>query len=361
MGGQSSQSFRSSVAGLAALIVPAFAVVDGVVADQVDRLVFLDDSKLVVASLGGEAPRSITLPTADDLCGVVANDRAAYVVSCGDRPAVFRVAIADRLLHSTSWPSGFGSHLIAVDRDDTEVVTADPSIHGLLRFYDTRGDQRGNAFVSGTPERMMSVGNRFLVVSRTSEGAMILSTIENHRVITAREVTGIPDSVVTVPRVSPACAGDSNRDRQVTVDEIVSAVDDALYGCREDLQPDLVPVRAFDFCVTRSSCLTMEMEICTQNRGGGPSGPFRISANGDRSATWEIPGLAAFSEICVVAPYDEFVDPGSLAIIAVDSLQRVAESDETNNTLIIPAPERTKCDTCSPRLVGTPVPSETDE
>jgi hypothetical protein len=92
------------------------------------------------------------------------------------------------------------------------------------------------------------------------------------------------------------------------------------------------------------------MEVCTQNHGGAPAGPFRILINDGLSATLDVPGVPAFGQTCVSAIYDAFAAgaPASVAVVRIDTENAVVEVDETNNVLVVPASERTKCDILCP-------------
>ena len=93
-----------------------------------------------------------------------------------------------------------------------------------------------------------------------------------------------------------------------------------------------------------------------ENIGEADASPFLVTINEDDSAS--VDGLAFGSETCVEIAYTLFVvDQPS---VTIDSLDEVAESDESNNTMTFPRPSGTRCDIiCYSRSappVRTPVP-----
>jgi hypothetical protein len=96
-------------------------------------------------------------------------------------------------------------------------------------------------------------------------------------------------------------------------------------------------------CVTESAPLVTE--VCVENRGAAAAGPFVIQA-GD-GAQWPVERLAAGEQRCLEGESD-----ASGQIVTVDADDAVAESDETNNTLMVPIP--TPPAICTPSPVSTP-------
>jgi hypothetical protein len=117
------------------------------------------------------------------------------------------------------------------------------------------------------------------------------------------------------------------------------------------LLPDLVIARAritmrgyTGGCVTEFAPLVTE--VCVENRGAAAAGPFVIQA-GD-GAQWPVEGLTAGEQRCLKSESDV-----SGQMVTVDAGETVAESDETNNTLIVPIP--------TPPAICTPLPTLTPE
>ena len=77
--------------------------------------------------------------------------------------------------------------------------------------------------------------------------------------------------------------------------------------------------------------LPLVSKICVENLGDGPAGAFSLQA-GD-GETWGVDGLGAGEQLC----YDSNMDY-SAATITADAENNIEETDENNNTWIIPVP-----------------------
>ena len=86
-------------------------------------------------------------------------------------------------------------------------------------------------------------------------------------------------------------------------------------------------------------------EVCVRNRGNAAAGVFTLDAG--PGAIWSIPGLEAGGSIC----YESKIGLSGSTVTA-DPDNVVPESDETNNTTIVPIP--------TPPLICTPTPELTE-
>lgn len=158
----------------------------------------------------------------------------------------------------------------------------------------------------------------------------------------------------------PACDGNANG--VVAINEIIAGVNSALEGCvPAGDRPDLVPVSArfrseTPACITDTSEIRLELEVCIENRGTAASGPFNIAVLGEPFG--RMSGLAAGLRDCLRGPFVAFsID----AQADVDG--EVAELDEGNNfgTFFIPQPTPPPFCVASATPVATPEATATGE
>lgn len=123
-------------------------------------------------------------------------------------------------------------------------------------------------------------------------------------------------------------------------------------GSDGDQQPDLVP-RGVRELHCPLGCAPLRIEVCVDNLGGGSASEFDVTVNGsDRAQVGE---LAAGDQVCVQMVYG-FGATGE-PTVHVDSLEQVAEADETNNVLAFPHPSGTACDLLCVDTSASPAPT----
>lgn len=118
-----------------------------------------------------------------------------------------------------------------------------------------------------------------------------------------------------------------------------------------DGQADLVPLSVRQLHCP-FACRPLRLEVCVANQGDADAGDFVVSVNGRDDAALD--ALAAGADACVDVVYT-FGTPPAQPFVAVDSLDVIAESDESNNVATFPHPNGTACDLiCEP--LPTPLP-----
>jgi hypothetical protein len=170
------------------------------------------------------------------------------------------------------------------------------------------------------------------------------------------------DEVVTALRISlgqspiSLCiAVDLDHDEEVRIDELVTAVQAAIQGCRREL-PDLVVSSASYSGCTSPECYDPPdrvpkqfMRICVENHGNADAGPFVVRR--DREDVERLPGVPAAAGTCVDVRLSTF------GLAVVDPENEVHESNELNNELAFAIPIPTGCDAVPPACpTSTPTP-----
>ena len=109
-------------------------------------------------------------------------------------------------------------------------------------------------------------------------------------------------------------------------------------------QPDLIVSLVYAGMSVSGTCLEeygpITTEICVQNFGDAPAGPFVLDVSD--GTNWVLAGLGASETDCFSSDLDL-----SGATVTADANNDVAESNEVNNTLTIPVP--------TPPVLCTPV------
>ncbi|MBX3026465.1 hypothetical protein KF840_16275 [bacterium] len=148
----------------------------------------------------------------------------------------------------------------------------------------------------------------------------------------------------------PACDGDA--DGVVVINELIAGVNSALAGCAGGDLPDLAPISARSVamnpaCITDTSEIDLQLEVCIANQGTADSGPFDVVVLGEPFG--RVGGLAAGAQTCLRGPFVPFAID-----VDVDAAAEVAESDELDNfdSFYIPRPSPPPL--CLP--TETPVP-----
>ena len=119
-------------------------------------------------------------------------------------------------------------------------------------------------------------------------------------------------------------------------------------------QPDLVTEKTMwmlgtNVCVEEDASLVIK--ICVENRGDAPAGPFVLQAGED--ASWALTGLGVGETACFNS------DVGSGGMVIADANNDVVESDESNNSWMLPV--LTLPAICTPGSGETQPPTETPE
>jgi len=114
-------------------------------------------------------------------------------------------------------------------------------------------------------------------------------------------------------------------------------------GCGSDSggNPDLVPTSLRELYCASSGCGPLLLEVCVDNIGDGDASQFDVTLNDSHRA--DVAALAAGESACVQIE-SGVAGPGYQAVVDIDSLDEVAESDESNNRLTFPVSDPTRCD-----------------
>lgn len=166
---------------------------------------------------------------------------------------------------------------------------------------------------------------------------------------------------------SEACPAATRDDDEVTIDDLVRAVDERLHQCAfvpptptptpplPDLVPESVTLVATPVsgCVGSLSELHSSLVACVRNQGEGPAPAFAASLAGSPLA---FDALPAGEHECVSLPSGGI--PGDIPFI-VDPENAVEETDETNNEATFHAPVLTPPLTCTVTPTHTPLPEGT--
>ncbi|MBI3784321.1 MAG: hypothetical protein HY270_13070 [Deltaproteobacteria bacterium] len=174
--------------------------------------------------------------------------------------------------------------------------------------------------------------------------------------VTIDELIAAVNIVLDSATIDACRAADGNGDGQLTVDEVIDAVNNALTMCSpRPPAPDLIPSALR--VVVPPGCAPLVLppyvEVCVLNIGAASAGAFGV---GIGQETVEIAGVSAGQEIC--APTIVALAPASLEVV-VDVTGAVPESRRDNNQatfdLLLPPPQTT----CTPTVTPTPSPSPT--
>ncbi len=168
---------------------------------------------------------------------------------------------------------------------------------------------------------------------------------------------------------------------QVTIDELVGAILNALEGCpmvptatptpsctpgtptpiecTSPPCPDLVgQVVSYTFPLSRGCDQPLEgmftITVCARNQGEAPAGPFHVSASDHFFDEVAFDGLAAGAQDCRVQPLHSI---GGYGVLSVDSRSEVAESNEGNNSSEFFVAALSATPSCTARATPTPSPT----
>jgi len=145
---------------------------------------------------------------------------------------------------------------------------------------------------------------------------------------------------------------DGDDDDLVTIDELVTGVENAISGCMPSPPlPDLLPAEVRPPMPPGCGALP-PLLVCVANVGQIAAGSFQVSVNGEDA--FAVEGLAAGEVQCVARPYI-----GGGWLVAVDTLDEVVEAREDNNAASFDVPPPPEVATCTPTQTPTPTPSAT--
>jgi len=128
----------------------------------------------------------------------------------------------------------------------------------------------------------------------------------------------------------------------------------AIGGCgsQGSEEPDLVPSSVRELHCPLG-CAPLKLEVCLDNLGDGDASAFDVTVNDSDRA--EVADLSAGEHVCVEVIYG--FGAKDEPVVQVDSLDQVAESDESNNTLTFPHPSGTACDIICVGTAARPFPT----